>query len=367
MKANFFKKLFYIPDYLSLPVAGVEICNKSIKYIEFFNKKGVFSIKNFGEVSIAPNVVKDGDVLNRDALAKALIEVKNNISSDFVKVSIPEEKTYIFDTQIPKEAKTDIREALEFKIEENVPLKLEEVYFEYEVVNHSPKTMKDLIVNVSVIPKMVISDYTEVLNQANLYPLSFELGSKMIANSVIPKDDMRNFIIIKIKDDSTVFIAVIKGVVRFTSTVAIGENMIRERLLKTGLFSDELISGNFFASDFSFETTYTKESYESLVNIFSVLKDEAERFNGYIEDKFSDPKSPSAKKVYKIILCGRSSTLPGLAKHINQNIKTEVVLANAWSNVFDTKEFVANMKFNDSLDFVTPIGLVVSSYKQTNA
>jgi hypothetical protein len=35
MKANFFKKLFYLPNYLSLPVAGIEICNNSVVWIEF--------------------------------------------------------------------------------------------------------------------------------------------------------------------------------------------------------------------------------------------------------------------------------------------------------------------------------------------
>jgi type IV pilus assembly protein PilM len=366
MKANFLKKLFYLPTFLSLPVAGIEICNKSIKYIEFTNKKGSISIKNFGEVSLAPNVFRDGDILNRSILIKALTEVKNKISSDFVRISIPEEKTYIFDVQLPREAETNMREALEFKIEENVPIKLEEASFEYEIVGDKKGT-KDIIVNVSVIPKRVIADYAEVLEQAKIYPLSFELESKMISSSVIPKGDIRNYIVINIKDDSTVLMAVIDGVSRLTSSVAIGESTIRERLLKTGLFSDELVNGDFFASDFSFETVYTKESYASLINIFSILKDEVEKFNEYIINKYPNAKLSPDKKIEKIILCGRSATLPGLAKHINQRINAEIILANTWSNIFDTKEVAPGMKFNDSLNFVTPIGLVVSSYRQLDA
>ena len=365
MKVNFLKKLLYVPNYLALPVAGIEICNKSIRYIEFFNKKGIISIKNFGEVSLASGVVRDGEILNRSILVKTLAEVKKNISSSFVKISIPEEKTYIFDTQIPREAENNIREALEFKIEENVPLRLEESSFEYEVVNDDKKS-KDMTVNVSVIPKRVIADYSEILEQAGLYPISYEMESKMIAGAVVPSGEKKNYIIINIKDDSTVLIAIIDGIVRLTSSVAVGESMLREKLLKTGLFSDELISGNFFESDFPFETTYTKESYSSIINIFSILKDEVDKFNEYITNKFSDAKGV-AKKVDRVILCGKSSTLPGLAKHINQDIKSEVVLANTWANVFDLKEFAPSMKFHDSLSYVTPIGLVISSYKYINA
>lgn len=367
MKANFLKKLFYLPAFLSLPIAGIEICNKSIKYIEFFNKKGSISIKNFGEVAIAQNIIKDGDILNKNALAKMLVEVKNKITSDFVKISIPEEKTYVFDVQMPKEARSNIREALEFKIEENVPLKLEEISFEYEIIKDEKNTLKDMTVNVSVIPKRVIDDYSEVMDIAGFNPISFEIESKMIANSVIMKGDMRNYIVINIKDDSTVFMAVTEGVVRFTSSVSIGESTIKEKLLKTGLFSDELINGDFFGSDFSFETVYSKESYSSLVNIFSILKDEVEKFNEYVLERFSSSKLNSPKNMDRIILCGRSATLPGLAKHINQKIKAEILLANPWSNVFDIKEFAPTIKFQDSLSYVTPIGLVISSYKELNA
>ena len=366
MNTNFLKKLLYIPNYLSLDVAGIEICNDSVKYIEFFNKKGVFSIKNFGEVFLSPNIVKDGDILNKNSLIKALIEVKNNISSDFVRVSLPEEKTYIFEVALPSEIKTNIREALEFKIEENVPLKLAESIFEYEIIGDNQQ-LKNTIFSVSVAPQKVISDYTEVLDQAGLQPLSFEMESKMITSSVISKDDKRNSIIMNIKDDSTVLIAVIDGFVRLTSSISIGESAIRECLLKTGIFSDELVNGKYFENDFSFETTYTKESYLSLINIFSIFKDEVEKFNEYTMNKFPNTKISSPKRVDRIILCGRGSTLPSLAKHINQNINAEIALANVWSNVFDIKETVSAMKFQDSLNFVTPVGLVVSSYKQTNA
>ncbi|MFH0755289.1 MAG: pilus assembly protein PilM [bacterium] len=358
MKINFLKKILSAPNYLNLPFAGIEICNRSIKYIEFANKKGLFFVKNFGEILLPSDIIKDGDVLNKDILIKTLIEVKNNISTNFVKVSIPEEKTYLFNILISKEARTNIREALEFKIEENIPLKLEESCFEYEIIDDN-KLSKDMTLDVAVIPKKIIADWTDLFYQAGIYPLSYKIESKMIANSVISKGDKDNSIIINIKDDSTLFIAFINGFVRFTSSTAIGENMIRKNLFKTGLFKNEAEISHFFESDFSFETKYEKETYSALVNIFSVLKDEVEKFNEYIINEFLEIKSSPAKKINKIILCGRSSVLPGLAKHINQKINTKIILANVWSEIFDIKENISKIKFNDSLNFVTPIGLII--------
>ena len=133
--------------------------------------------------------------------------------------------------------------------------------------------------------------------------------------------------------------------------------------MKTGLLKDEFDVRKFFENYFSFETTYTRDMYLSLVNIFSILKDEVEKFNEYVVNKFPDTKISSTKNIDRIILCGRSSILPGLSKHINQHINAEIKLADTLTNVFDVKEYSSSMKFNDSVNFVTPIGLVVSSCK----
>ncbi len=359
MRFNLLKKILSVPNYLSLPVAGIEISNSSIKYVEFVNNNGVLSLKKASEVMLEPNIVKNGDIINKTTLIEALVEVKNNITSDFVKVSIPEEKSYIFDVVLPKEAKNNVREALEFKIEENVPLKLDEVYFEYEIVEDEINS-KNIVLSVSVISKKVISDYVELFDKAGLFPRSFEIESKMIANSVIFRGDQKNTIIVNIKDDTTELVAVINGFVRLSSSVFIGENTIRETLLRTGLFKDKISVDSFFENDFSFETTDMKDAYGSLANIFSVLKDEVDKFDGYVTKNFS-------KKIERIILCGKSSAMPSFGKHINQNINSEVKLADVWINTFDIKESVVRLKFNDSLGFAAPIGLFVSSIKKTNA
>ncbi len=363
MNTNFFKKILRVPDFLSLPIAGLEISNNSIKYIEFDNNNGKISVKNFGSIPLVSNIVKDGDILNKDVLTRILSDMKNKITSDFIKVSIPEEKAYIFNVHMPKEAKKHLREALEFKIEENVPLKLSEVIFEYEIINDD-KDSKEILVNVSVVPKNIIETYTEILTQAGFFLAGFEIESKMIANSVIPKDDMKNSVIIDIKDDSTLFIGVMDKHVRVTFSIPIGENTIKNNLLKNRIFEDQKAVDNFFESDITFQTDYNKELSSALINIFSILKDEAEKFNGYIVDKFPEKiKSPN-RAIDDIILCGKSAILPGLARHINQNLNTEVKLASAWVNVFDLNKTISPINFNESLSFVTPIGLAISSYKE---
>jgi type IV pilus assembly protein PilM len=365
MKTNFFKKLFYPPNYICMPVAGVDICNRSIKYIEFSNKNGNFALKNFGEIPLSENIIKNGEILNKRELVKALSELKKKISADFISVSIPEEKSYMFYTSIPNIKGSDIRQAIEFRLEENIPIKVDEAAFEYHLIKNKKDEMGNIFVSVSVIPKNVVAQYSEVLDLAGLSTTSFEIESRMAAKSIVQKDGHKTFIIVNIKDDSTILSLVADGTTRFTSTINLGDNVIRESLLKIdktlydeqGRFSDKVLSYN---------GTSNSDSFDSLLNVFSVMKDEVEKFYDYVASKSNDKKSFLSGKIDQIIMCGKSSILPGFTSHISQNLSTEVVLANVWVNILNTNDYIPNLKFQDSLGFAVPIGLVVNSLKNVN-
>ncbi|MFA5934379.1 MAG: pilus assembly protein PilM [Candidatus Paceibacterota bacterium] len=362
MKSNFIKKIICVPNYLSMPTVGVDIGNRFIRYIDLNNKKGKLSLKRYGEVAIPSGVIKDGEILNKDILVNLLIELKKQFSSDFINISIPEDKNYIFNIKIPKVPEKEIRQILEFKIEENVPLKLDESYFEYEIVEEF-SDKKELFLNVSVVPRKMISEYSEIFGLAGLYPLSFETESRMTAFSVIPKGSKKTFMIINIKDDSAVLSIVSGRTVCLTSTVSIGNYSIIESLSKSPEYKDKKIDK--LPDDFFYSNKgYDINAFNSLLNIFSVFKDEIEKFTNYWLSQDDKTKNNFSIEIEKVFICGRSSALPSFREHIIQNLNVQIELANVWQNVFKLEDVVPDIKFVDSLDYAIPIGLALISHKK---
>lgn len=356
------KKSFCIPKYLSMPVIGLNIDNSFLRYLELdFNKKNI-EIKKNGEFSITGGIIKDGEILNKEKLISILKEVRRAVSTDFVNVAIPEDKNYIFNIKIPRVKDKEIRQILEFKIEENVPLKLSESVFEYEVIS-SMSDEKELFLNVTVVPKKIIEDYTEVIKASGFYPLSFEAESKMVSKSVIPKNNKDTFIILNMKDDSTILSMVSNNIVLFTSTISIGSNLIIDSLYKKNKnekvikLSDEMLDIN----------KDNNERFDSLLNIFSVFKDEINKFIKYWILQDDKDYSSFDKKISKIIVCGRTCCLSNFSDHIVQGIDIQVSLADVWVNVFDKNVYLPELKFTDSLDYSVPVGLILSSYNKKNA
>lgn len=362
MKFNLIKKIFCVPNKLSMFATGIDISNRSIRYVDFSDKKGKISLKKYGEIEIPSGVIKDGEVLNKEVLLKCLIDLKGKTSSSFINVSIPEDKNYIFNIKIPKTSEKDIRQILEFKIEENVPLKIDESFFEYDIIEEFPES-NELLLNVYVIPQKIIFDYTEIFNLAGLYPVSFEVESKMVAYSIIPKNSKETFMIINIKDDSTVLSIVSGRNVCLTSTITIGNYSILESLSKTLEYKDKKI--NKLPDDFFYlDKSYDLNAFNSLLNIFSIFKDEVEKFSNYWSSQDDKNKNNFSQKIEKVFVCGRSSALPSFRDHIVQNLGIEVVLANVWQNSFDLENNIPELKFIDSLDYSIPIGLALISHKK---
>lgn len=362
MKSYFLNKKKCAPNFLCMHAVGVNIGNHSIRYIEFLDKKGKISLKNYGEILIPPGVFKDGEILNKDVLVKLLVGLKEKISSNTIKVCIPEDKNYIFNIRIPKVPEKEIRQVLEFKIEENVPLSSGEALFEYEIIEQESDS-KELFLNVSVIPKKIVSEYSELFNLAGLYPVSFEAESRMTALSIIPRDQKDTFMIMNIKDSSTVFSVVSRGVVCLTTTVLVGNYSIMESLSKSLNYGDkklEKLPDEFFYSN----KAYSIDNFNSLLNILSILKDELEKFNSYWSKQDDQVKKDFPVEINKIFVCGRSAALPGFVEHITQNSHIQAVLSNVWENSFKLEETLPDIKFVDSLDYAIPIGLALSSYKK---
>ena len=197
---------------------------------------------------------------------------------------------------------------------------------------------------------------------AGLQPTSFEVESRMVAKSVISRNYHKTSIIINIKDDSTTLSLVVDGNTRFSSTIAIGNNNIRENLLKTDPSAYDA-NGNIAERILINHASANNETFDALLNLFSILKDEIRKFNDYLISKASDKRSFLSDKIDQIVICGKSSILPGLTNYINQSFNTEVVLANVWINTADLENHIPSLKFQDSLGFAGPIGLVVNSIK----
>lgn len=348
------------PEILRLSGLGVDISESSIKYVGFApSYTGLFalSLDSYGEVDIGPDILTQGEIKDIGKLAAVLSEVKKRTGVPYMRLSLPEERVYLFETEIESGlSQKEIRAQLEFRLEENVPLSPRDSYFDFHI---SPPTSHNGMcpVAVTVCAKEVIDAYYEACRQAEIMPLSFEVESEAIARAVLPHNDKGTRLLIDFGKTRTGLGIVHDGVLLYTSTIDLGGNDLSVSLRRQ-LGERPEAELTIIKNDSGLVKGADKANYaESLFPIVSSVKDEVQ-----IRLNYWNEKNSATRPIGGILLCGDSAKLRGLTSYFTETLGVETVLADVWQNAFDTRLIAPPIDRRHSYSYATAIGLALASF-----
>ena len=223
------------PTYIAMPAVGVDISDASLKYVFFkpnINTKKERELLEWGDIPIPSGVVDRGSVLDHKQLIAVLKEFKAKTKAEYVRLSLPEERAYLFETVIKANVPMkEVRSLLEFRLEENVPIPSKEVMFDYTLLP-TTEDAKEVRVSVVAYSSETIRAYFEACQAADLRPLAFEVEAQSMARAMIPDDVSGTVMIVDFGKTRTGIGIVKNGTLLYTSTIDIGGNELSKSLRK---------------------------------------------------------------------------------------------------------------------------------------
>ncbi|MEN9649120.1 MAG: type 4 fimbrial biosis protein PilM, type pilus assembly protein PilM [Candidatus Parcubacteria bacterium] len=354
---NIFKH-FPTPEFLSMSHVGVDISPTAIRFIGLKRTTHGLALAGFGE-QLLLTVTKDFDNIHANAdVVAALKKLQRTHKLSFVEVSIPEEKAYLFTTDVPVGDDASIRNNIEFHLEENVPISLSDALFEYYIINKNEKTNM-LHVAVSVLPVAVAEDYIELFTSCGMTPVSFLIENQALSKAIIKKGDPNSYLVVNLGFEKTVLSVVSDDAVQFTSTVHIGSEDFTQAIMKEFNVSEQEAEKIKFEKGFS-RSKDNESLFLSLINTVSALKDEINRIYVYWQAYQEKVKAQrTINSINHVILAGKDSTLIGFRDYIAMSLKVDVELANVWLNVMSFDNEIPPIEYLESLNYGTAIGLAL--------
>ncbi len=318
MKLEKIFEAFPPPEFLDIPFAGLSMHDTAIRVIQFGRKGKKIYIAKYAEKVLPPGVITSGQVNNKEELIHVLQTLKKDLDLNYVKISLPEEKAYLFTAKIPIVPENGVKSAVESKIEENVPVPPGELISDYNIIDSSQPDY--LRVVVSNMPISVVDVYMEIVTSAGLTPLSLEIESQAITRSLIKPESVETVLIVNYALDKVGLYVVSNRVVHFTSTIQT-------------------------KGDTETDMDLLSHEIKKLYTYWHTLKENVDR---------------PERKIQEIIVCGENvsdSVIPYLSTHHN----TKVLLGNVWVNAFDVNVNVPAITFTDSLKYPASIGFALPS------
>lgn len=363
---SLFTHVFPVPQYVTLSSVGIDISENSLKYIRFTRKHARdtdLTLSAWGELSIPEGTLTGGKVEKPDALVAVLKEARLRTGTRYARVSLPEERAYIFETSIKKgTSPKEIRGLLEFKLEENVPLSPRDAFFGYEILKGN-EDAEMLEVVVIVYARETVLAYYDAFVRAGFLPISFEVEASAIARAVVPTTENRSTMIVDFGKHRLGVGIVHDQVLMYTSTIDIGGNELSAAM--RGVLGD-------VAED---ELTRLKNT-NGLLDMYAdpAVKNALTRVVSRMCMELSTRVyywntrnvANDHRELTNVVLCGGSSNLVGLPEYLSKELSLPVKRAEVWQNAFALNSYIPPLEKRYAYGYATAVGLALADHIQTS-
>lgn len=360
------KILNLINSFVALPILGLDISGRTIKYIKLSENKGI-EFDFFGTLDVPEHFIEGGEIKDEAGLIKILSawreKEKKQLKSYFVAASLPEEKSFLRLIQLPNVKQEDIENAIRWEIEANIPLPPEDIVYDYEVIPSPEKTQEHFDVVIVAFPKSIVNSYLKVLHGAGFKPYALELESQAIVRTTIPNfQDNKARIIVDLGRERVSFILFSGKAIVFTVTINIGGVTFEQNIAKELKVSPEK----------SIELKHTvgldkKELggavFSALVPVVSVIADELTKTVQYFQSRPQHAHGAN-NVIEEVLLTGGNAGLRGLDTYLASTLKIPVNRADVFTTI---RERLASpiipIPQDQSLILATALGLALRGIK----
>lgn len=335
---------------------GIDISDSSIEVLQLSSGRDVIA---YGRINLEEGIVKDGRILNKEKLIRKIQEVLMLAKSKHLTVgysinalfSLPESKVFIHLFKLPKNLFGEsLKEAIKKESSRLIPLSQDKIYWDFYSFRPSlisPDSKDFQFVLYVGSPREIVDDYLNILKQAKVNPLIFDVETASLARSLI-KENNKGVVIVDIGARTTnIGVFSSTGILNLSATIPMAGNYFTKKI------SEELKVNNEEAERLKVENGFSEKKSNK---VLPILINEFERIIKEIKQAIDYYESQRSDKIEEIILAGGSSLLPDIERYLSQSIGRKVSIGNPLQNI--NKGNILQ-KENNPIFFANVVGLAL--------
>jgi len=328
---------------------GLDISDLSLKLVQLNKIRGKIKIQALGKMNLPKGIIESGLIKKESELINAIKELLakptyGKVSSEEIIACLPEAKTFIKLITIEK-SPNPIAEIIGQEIEKHIPLALDEIYFDWQIIEN----LKDkYLILVGAAPKTIVNQYTELLDKLKLSVTALEIESVSICRSLLTEEvnyaatvaastvrqeppsatgQGKNYAIIDIGANHTAMIFYSKNTILLTVSLPLSGEQITANIAQTLELTPEL------AEKAKIICGLDEDKAQGVIK--NVLADTIEKLTNKIKEalEFYNRNFADRGAINQILLCGSGANIKNLAQIIQTAINIEVKIGDSLINL----------------------------------
>ena len=345
---------FAPPSYLAFPLAGIDVSTSGVKAARLAETSHGFVLAQYAQARLPLGAYTDGEITDRAAVVNAIKMTARAAGISSAHVSLPESKSYLFETSAPGTTKAEWRTAVEQHLDELIPLPPPETAF--DIVGMGPAHAGGTLVAGVGLARRIVDEMLSAFDEAGVGVRSLESEPFAVARAILPADDTSTVLIIDVGKTTTKLSIVTNRVPRFATTIGIGGHALTLAVQKH--FGVTEAEARRVKADRGIVPSPGNEDYiAAMLSTVSAIRDEISKRLDYWQGHAAS--SEQSQPVTRAIIIGGNASLRGLPEYMGGAFKVPVVAGDVFSNLAPRSAWVPELDYNESLAYATSIGLAL--------
>ncbi len=170
-------------------VVGLDIGTSGVRAAELSVGKGGATLERFGQVALPPRAVRDGEVVDVEAVAAGIRQLwaQAKFSTKKVVLGVANQKVVVRQVDLPWLPLNELRKSLAYQVQDFIPMPVEQAILDFhpleEFTNDSGgRTLRVLLVAAS---REMVDTALQALDRAGLVPSAVDLTSFAVLRSLV--------------------------------------------------------------------------------------------------------------------------------------------------------------------------------------
>lgn len=308
----------------------------------------------YNKIRLPKGLVIEGEIKKEEELAVLIRELLDSskphrVSIPYVICSLPENKIFTRVIKIPLMEKKDLEEAIKWEAENHVPVSIDRVFLDWQILSQKDKEMEILL---AAAPKDLVDGYVSTFKKAKLDLQALEPCAASKGRALFnEKEKDKVCLVIDIGATKTVFDLVSNNSIYFSSSIfKVSGNSFTKSIAQCLGIKEREAEKEKVACCSPKISEKERKILESIHPVLDELAREIEKIENYFYSR-----TENSKLKLEILLCGGAAGFFGIAPYLSLKMKKKVKLGNPWVNVPLIKE--VPLGHADSLSFTEVVGL----------
>lgn len=317
--------------YKDKPLFGFDIGFSSMKAMQLSEEGGKISMVGYGVASFDEHAIKDGVITDFEALAQAAQKLFREgiigaITTRRVAATIPANKAYSRVVNLPaKLSHKELDEAVRLEAGQYIPVPLEELYLDFDIVQRGGDNNDVLVV---AVPKKIVDSYVKFFRLIGLELCALETtisAAARLMSRVEDSDEVPTILIDlgSLSVDLTVFD---KNLV-VNGTIPGGGDDFSSRIAEK-LQVDKATANNIKTKYGLGVSKHQAEIRDALKPQLDSLIKEIRRVIRYYEER-----TEGKTTIGQIVTMGGGANMPGLVDYLTDNLRIATRMCYFWSEL----------------------------------